>query len=144
MLAIGCDHAAYEFKTQIKEYLISKGIEVRDFGADGQTKSEYPEYASLVCKAIQDGECEKGLLFCGTGIGMSIAANKFKGIRAALCMESLGAKLSRQHNDANVLCLGARVLGLELAKHIIDTWLETEFEGGRHQKRVDMISKFED
>jgi ribose 5-phosphate isomerase B len=143
MIAIGSDHAAYEFKTHIMEYLSEKGFEVKDFGADGRTKSEYPEYASLVCKSIQSGECEKGILLCGTGIGMSIAANKHKGIRAALCMESLGAKLSRRHNDANVLCLGARVLGLELAKDIIDAWLSTDFEGGRHQKRLDMISKIE-
>ncbi len=143
MIAIGCDHAAYAFKTELLEYLRAQGYEVKDFGADGKVRSEYPEYASLVCKSIQSGECDRGLLFCGTGIGMSIAANKHKGIRAAVCMESLSAELSRRHNDANVLCLGARMVGLELAKYIIDAWLKTDFEGGRHQGRVDMISAIE-
>ena len=143
MIAVGCDHAAFTFKTELIEYLKEKGYEVKDFGSDGKVRSEYPEYAAMVCKSIQSGECEKGLLFCGTGIGMSIAANKHKGIRAAVCMEALGAELSRRHNDANVLCLGARMVGLELAKYIIDAWLKTEFEGGRHQGRVDMISAIE-
>lgn len=143
MIAIGSDHAAFGFKTEILNYLVEKGYECKDLGADGKVKSEYPEYAKLVCKTIQSGECDRGLLFCGTGIGMSIAANKMKGIRAVVCMESFGAELSRRHNNANVLCLGARVLGMELAKRIIDVWLETEFEGGRHQIRVDMISDIE-
>lgn len=144
MIAVGCDHAAYEFKAQILEYLESKGVEYKDFGSDGKIKSEYPDYAKRVAQSIQSGECEKGMLFCGTGIGMSIAANKFKGIRAAVCFESLGAILSRGHNDSNILCLGARMTGMELAKNIIDSWLETPFEGGRHKKRVDMISSFEE
>ena len=124
-------------------YIKEKGYECKDFGADGKVKSEYPEYAKLVCKSIQSGECDRGLLFCGTGIGMSIAANKMKGIRAVVCMESFCAELSRCHNNANVLCLGARVLGIELAKRIVDVWLETEFEGGRHQVRVDLITEIE-
>ncbi len=143
MIAVACDHAAFAFKTEIIGYLRDKGYDVRDFGADGKVRSEYPEYAALACRAIQSGECEKGILFCGTGIGMCISANKFKGIRAAVCTESLGAELSRRHNNANVLCLGARLVGIELAKHIIDAWLNAEFEGGRHQERVDMISAIE-
>lgn len=144
MIAVGSDHAAFSFKTEIVAYLKEKGYEVKDFGSDGMQKSEYPEYARRVCRSIKARECDKGLLFCGTGIGMSIAANKFKGIRAAACMESLGAELSRRHNDANVLCLGARMIGIEQAKRTVEVWLATEFEGGRHQSRVDMISQFEE
>ncbi|MDD2393662.1 MAG: ribose 5-phosphate isomerase B [Eubacteriales bacterium] len=143
MIAIGCDHAAYDFKVEILEYLKAKGYDVKDLGVFAAERANYPDYAHLVCETIQSGECDKGILICGTGIGMSIAANKHKGIRAALCSESLSAELSRKHNDANVLCLGARVLGPELAKHIIDAWLVTEFEGGRHQDRVDLISRIE-
>jgi ribose 5-phosphate isomerase B len=143
MIAIGSDHAAYGFKMEIIKHLEEKGILCRDYGADGKVKSEYPEYAQIVAKAVQSGECEKGILFCGTGIGMSIAANKIEGIRAAVCMESFGAELSRMHNNANILCLGARMLGLELAKKIVDVWLSTEFQGGRHKERVDMIARIE-
>ncbi len=144
MIAIGSDHAAYAFKMEILQYLQEKGYDCKDFGADGKVRSEYPQYAKLVSKSIQSGECDRGLLFCGTGIGMSIAANKVRGIRAVVCMESFGAELSRRHNNTNVLCLGARVLGIELAKKIVDVWLTTEFEGGRHQDRVDMITAIED
>ncbi len=143
MIAIGSDHAAYGFKMEILDYLTGKGYECKDCGADGKVRSEYPEYAKIVGRAIQSGECDRGLLFCGTGIGMSIAANKMRGIRAVVCMESFGAELSRRHNNANVLCLGARVLGIELAKKIVDVWLETGFEGGRHQARLDMITEIE-
>ena len=143
MIAIGSDHAAYEFKMAILNYLVEKGYECKDFGSDGNVRSDYPHYAKIVGKAIQSGECDRGLLFCGTGIGMSIAANKMKGIRAVVCMEAFGAELSRKHNNANVLCLGARVLGLGLAQRIIDVWLETGFDGGRHQTRVDMITEME-
>jgi ribose 5-phosphate isomerase B len=144
MIAIGSDHAAFEFKAEMIRHLESRGLEYKDFGADGIVKSEYPEYAKIVARAVQSGECDRGLLFCGTGIGMSIAANKVRGIRAAVCMESFSAELSRRHNDANILCLGARVLGPELAKRIIDVWLDTAFEGGRHKGRVDMISQIEE
>jgi len=143
MIAIGSDHAAFAFRMEILNYLIEKGYECKDFGADCNVQSDYPAYAKIVAKAVQSGECDRGLLFCGTGIGMCISANKVKGIRAAVCMESYSAELSRRHNNANVLCLGARVLGIELAKRIVDVWLETEFEGGRHQKRVDMITAIE-
>jgi ribose 5-phosphate isomerase B len=143
MIAIGSDHAASSFKMEILNHLTAKGYECKDFGSDGQVRSEYPEYAKLVARSVQSGECDRGFLFCGTGIGMSIAANKVRGIRAAVCMESFGAELSRRHNNANILCLGARVLGIELAKKIVDVWLETEFEGGRHQGRIDMIAEIE-
>lgn len=143
MIAIGSDHAAYAFKMEIMNYLESKGFECKDFGGDGIVKSEYPDYAKLVGKSIQSGECDRGLLFCGTGVGMSMAANKMRGIRAVVCTEVFSAKLSRLHNNSNILCLGARIVGVEYAKSIIDEWLVTGFEGGRHQIRVDMITEIE-
>jgi len=143
MIAIGSDHAAYDFKIEIVNYLKEKGYECKDFGSAENVRADYPDYAKLVAKSIQSGECDKGMLFCGTGIGMSIAANKVKGIRAAVCTESLSAELSRKHNNSNILCLGARMTGIELAKRIVDVWLETEFEGGRHQSRVDIIGQIE-
>lgn len=143
MIGIGSDHAAYEFKIEILNYLKDKGLDCKDFGSDGTTRADYPEYAKKVAKAVQSGECDRGMLFCGTGIGMSIAANKVKGIRAAVCSESYGAELSRRHNNSNILCIGARVTGIELAKKIVDVWLVTEFEGGRHQTRIDMITEIE-
>ena len=143
MIAIGSDHAAYDFKIEIVNYLKEKGYECKDFGSEANVRADYPDYARLVAKSIQSGESDRGMLFCGTGIGMSIAANKVKGIRAAVCTEALSAELSRKHNNANILCLGARMTGIELAKRIVDVWLETEFEGGRHQTRVDIISSIE-
>jgi len=144
MLAIGSDHAAFDFKEEIKRYLDSKGIKYRDFGCFSKDRVHYPEIAVAVAKAIASKECERGLLFCGTGVGMCISANKVKGIRAVVCSEPYSAKLSRQHNDTNVLALGSRVVGLELAKMIIDVWLNTSFEGGRHAERVKMIETIED
>ncbi|NLA58278.1 MAG: ribose 5-phosphate isomerase B [Firmicutes bacterium] len=143
MLAIGSDHAAYEFKEAIKAYLDEKGIEYKDFGCFSDERTDYPMYGEKVAKAVASGECDKGLLFCGTGVGMSLAANKVKGIRAVVCSDCYTAALSRRHNDANILALGARVVGLDLAKMIIDTWLNAEFEGGRHAERVAMISDIE-
>ncbi|NLY52743.1 MAG: ribose 5-phosphate isomerase B [Firmicutes bacterium] len=143
MLAIGSDHAAYEFKEAIKTYLDEKGIEYKDFGCFSNERTDYPMYGEKVAKAVASGECDKGILFCGTGVGMSLAANKVKGIRAVVCTDCYTAALSRRHNDANVLALGARVVGLDLAKMIIDTWLSAEFEGGRHAERVAMISDIE-
>ena len=143
MLAIGSDHAAYEFKEAIKTYLDEKGIEYKDFGCFSNERTDYPVYGEKVAKAVASGECDKGILFCGTGVGMSLAANKVKGIRAVVCTDCYTAALSRRHNDANVLALGARVVGLDLAKMIIDTWLSAEFEGGRHAERVAMISDIE-
>jgi ribose 5-phosphate isomerase B len=141
MIAIGSDHAGFELKEVIKEYLRRKGLEFKDYGTFSKNRADYPEYGEKVAKAVSEGECEKGLLFCGSGVGISIAANKVKGIRAIVCSEPYSAKLSRLHNDTNILALGARVVGVELAKMIIEMWLETPFEGGRHLKRVEMIEK---
>lgn len=144
MIAIGSDHAAFEFKETIKHYLEECGYEVIDFGTFSNTRVDYCDLGFQVGKAIAREECEKGLLFCGTGVGISISANKVKGVRAVVCSEPYSAKLSRLHNDTNVLALGARVVGIELAKMIIDVWLTTEFEGGRHAERVKKISKYEE
>jgi ribose 5-phosphate isomerase B len=144
MIAIGSDHAAFEFKEEVKAYLDEKGLAYQDFGAWSTERVDYPEFGAKVAKAVAAGECEKGLLFCGSGVGISIAANKVKGIRAVVCSEPYSAKLSRLHNNTNILAIGARVVGIELAKMIIDEWLETPFEGGRHQTRVEMIGNLEE
>ena len=144
MIALGCDHGGYELKQEIKKYLDEKGIEYKDYGCDSLDSVDYPIYAKKVAHAILDGECEKGILICGTGLGISLAANKVKGIRACVCSEPFTAKLSRAHNDCNVLAFGARVVGGELAKMIVDTWINTEFEGGRHQRRVDLLMEIEE
>jgi ribose 5-phosphate isomerase B len=144
MIAIGSDHAAFEFKEEVKAYLDEKGLAYKDFGAWSTERVDYPEFGEKVAKAVASGEFEKGLLFCGSGVGISITANKVKNIRAVVCSEPYSAKLSRLHNNTNILAIGARVVGIELAKMIIDVWLETEFEGGRHQKRVEMIGKLEE
>jgi len=141
MIAIGSDHAAFELKEVIKEHLEAKGIEYKDFGCYSTERVDYPEFGEKVARAVASGECERGLLFCGTGVGISISANKVKGIRAVVCSEPYSAKLSREHNDTNILALGSRVVGTDLAKMIIDIWLETGFEGGRHLKRVEMMDK---
>lgn len=143
MIAIGSDHVASGFKKEIEAYLESKGIEYEDFGTCSKERTDYPIYAEKVAKAVVSGKCEKGLLFCGTGIGISIAANKVNGIRAVVCSDCYSAQLSRQHNNSNILCMGARVVGIELAKLILDSWLNAEYEGGRHQNRLDMISEIE-
>ena len=142
-IAIAADHGAYDLKEELKKYLSGKGEEVIDYGTDSTASVHYPVYAGKVCRSVQSGEAEKGILLCSTGIGMSIAANKYRGIRAALCHETYSAKYTRLHNDANVLCIGALVTGRGLAKEITDVFLETEFEGGRHKVRVDMITEAE-
>lgn len=142
MIAIGCDHAGYELKKAIISFVTEKGCEVKDMGCDG-TSCDYPTIASAVCKEIISGNCDKGILICGTGIGMSISANKYNGIRAALCSECFSAKYTRLHNDANVLCMGARTIGVGLADEIVDIFLSTEFEGGRHKRRIDLITDIE-
>lgn len=140
MIALGCDHGGYELKQEIIKYLEANKIEYKDFGCYSEEAVDYPVYAKKVGKAIQDGECEKGILICGTGIGISITANKMKGIRAALCTDCFCAEATRQHNDANVLALGGRVVGPGLAVKIVDTFLNTEFSHAeRHQRRIDMI-----
>ena len=143
MIAIGCDHIGYELKLQVIEHLIKKGYEVKDFGANSSERCDYPVYGYKVAKAVAKGECDRGILICGTGVGISLSANKVKGIRAVVCSEPYSAQLSRKHNNTNILAIGARVVGLELAKMIVDCWLDAKFEGGRHQKRIDMITDIE-
>ncbi len=140
---IGCDHAALHMKNDIIGYLNDKGYDVDDIGPFTPESVDYPIYAKKVCDAVLAEEGSLGILICGTGIGMSLAANKVKGIRAAAVSEVYSAKLTRQHNNSNVVCMGARVIGIETAKMIADAFLETEFEGGRHQRRVDMIMDLE-
>jgi ribose 5-phosphate isomerase B len=139
-IAIGCDHAAYEMKAAISEFLKGKGHEVLNMGTDGPESVDYPDFAGKVSEAVLSGKAERGILICGTGLGMSMAANKYRGIRAALCSEPVSARLSREHNDSNVLCMGARMIGQVMAEEISSTWLETAFEGGRHQRRVEKIA----
>ena len=142
-IAIGCDHGGLEHKNAIAENLKNRGFEVVDEGIYEQVSVDYPEIAQKVCARITSGECELGILVCGTGIGMSIAANKVKGIRAAACSEHFSAKYTRLHNDSNILCLGGRVVGVGTAVELADLFVDTEFEGGRHQRRVDMVMAIE-
>lgn len=142
-IAIAADHGGFELKDSMVEYIKSLGNEVKDFGTNSADSVDYPDYAKKVCEEIQQGNSDLGILICGTGIGMSLAANKFEGIRAACVSDVYSAKMSRNHNNANVLCIGARVIGDEVAKLIIKTFLENEFEAGRHQRRVDKIMAFE-
>ena len=142
-IAIGCDHAAYTFKEEIKAYLESKGHQVVDKGCHSTDRADYPDHGIAVGEAVAGGEVERGVVICGSGIGISIAANKVKGVRCALCSEPLSAQLSRNHNDANVLAMGARLIGLEMGKAIIDAWFAAEFEGGRHVGRIAKISDYE-
>ena len=143
-IAIANDHSAVELKNIIKEHLESKGYEVLNLGTDSTESCDYPEYGAKVARAVVSGEVEKGILICGTGLGISLAANKVKGIRAAVCSEPFTAKMARVHNNCNILAFGARVVGAELAKMIVETWLDAEFEGGRHQRRVDLITAIEE
>ena len=142
-IAIGCDHAAYTFKEEIKAYLIGKGYTVVDKGCYSEERADYPDHGIAVGEAVANGECERGVVICGSGIGISIAANKVKGVRCALCMDPTMARLSRQHNDANVLSMGARLINAELGKAIVDEWFTAEFEGGRHIGRIEKISLYE-
>ena len=140
MIGLGCDHGGYELKQEIIKYLEEKGLPYKDFGCDSTKSVDYPIYARKVGRAIQNGECDKGILICGTGIGISIAANKMKGIRAALCTDCFSAEATRLHNDANILALGGRVVGPGLAVKIVDTFLNTEFSHEeRHQRSIDLI-----
>ena len=142
-IAIGNDHTAVELKKHISKYLEAKGYTVVNLGADTDESSDYPLFGEKVGKAVASGECDLGVAICGTGIGISIAANKIKGIRAAVCSEPYSARLTRQHNNANIIAFGARVVTTEMAEKIVDEFLNAEFEGGRHQRRVDMISEIE-
>ncbi len=140
-IAIGSDHGGFNLKETIKKHLEEKGYEVKDYGTYSTASCDYPVYAKAVAKSVAKGENDKGIIVCGSGIGVSIAANKVKGVRAALCHESHSAMLSRLHNNANVLCLGERITGESLALDIVDVWLKSEYEGGRHQKRIDMLDE---
>ena len=142
-LAIGCDHVGFELKPEIIDYVRELGHEVTDFGTTTNERTNYPEYAKMVPEAVVSGDCDLGILICGTGVGISIAANKFNGIRAVVCSEPYSAKLSKEHNNTNILAFGSRVVGIELAKMIVKEWLDAEFEGGRHAERVEMIAEFE-
>ena len=143
-IAIGCDHSALDYKNTIRDYIASQGHDVTDVGTYTTDSCDYPDYAAKVCTAVQNQEAEAGIVICGTGIGVSIAANKHKGIRCALCHEAYSARLTRQHNDANVLAIGARVTGIELAKDIVDAFLGTEFPGDeRHARRIAKIHEIE-
>ncbi|CAM3875392.1 ribose 5-phosphate isomerase B [Serratia silvae] len=142
-IAIGCDHVGIILKPTIIEHLEAKGITVIDKGAHGEQRTDYPLYAKAVADAVVSQEADLGILICGSGIGISIAANKVNGIRAVVCSEPYSAKLSRQHNNTNILAFGSRVIGAELAKMIVDEWLNAQFEGDRHQKRVEMIAALE-
>jgi len=143
-IVIGCDHAAFSLKETIKSHLQSRGLTVADTGAHSEDSVDYPKFGIDVARAVSSGDFEKGILLCGTGIGMSMVANKFPHVRAALCNDLFSAVMSRRHNDANVLVLGGRVIGDVLAMEIVDTWLDTPFEGGRHQRRLDQFDTIED
>ena len=142
-IAVGCDHGGLEHKNAIAEHLKERGFEVTDYGIYEQVSVDYPDIAKKLCASITSGENELGILVCGTGIGMSIAANKMNGIRAAACSEHFSAKFTRLHNNSNVLCLGGRVIGVGTAVELVDLFVDTEFEGGRHQTRVDKIMEIE-
>ena len=142
-IAIGCDHGGFHLKNAIQNYLDEQGIPYVDFGCSSTESCHYPAYAVPVCHAVTDGDCTFGILVCSTGIGMSMAANKCRGIRAACCSETYSARYTRMHNNANVLCLGEKVVGEGLALDMVDLFLNTQFEGGRHQTRVDMIMEIE-
>jgi ribose 5-phosphate isomerase B len=142
-IALGSDHGGFELKEAIKNYLKERGIEYIDFGTDSTDSVDYPEFAEKVSKAVISGDGTKGILCCGTGIGISIAANKIPGIRCAVVSDTYSAQMSREHNNANVLALGGRVVGVGLALHIVEVWLNTEFSGGRHQNRINLITDIE-
>lgn len=143
MIAIACDHSALELKEIVKQVLEEQGHSYLDYGTFDIASCHYPIYAEKAARAVASGKCEKGILICGTGIGMSLAANKIQGIRCVVCSEPYSARLSRMHNNSNMLAIGARVIGAEMAKMIVNEFLNTEFEGGRHQERVDMITALE-
>lgn len=142
-IAVGADHAGYELKQHLLARLRAAGHEAVDVGTHSSASCDYPEYAAAVARAVASGQCERGLLVCGTGIGMAIAANKLPGIRAAACQLERAAEMARRHNDANVLCLGARLTPVAEAERILEIWLATPFEGGRHQRRLEQIAALE-
>ena len=143
MIAIASDHGGYALKEHIKAYLAAKGIPCQDFGTHSTDSCDYPVFGKAAAEAVASGQCEKGIVICTTGIGISITANKVKGIRCALCADSLSAEMTRRHNDANILAMGAGIVGPNLAERIVDVFLATEFEGGRHARRVGLITQME-
>lgn len=142
-IGIGSDHGGFELKEVVKEYLSKEGIQFIDYGVDSKVSVDYPDFAKKVADAVVSEEVDRGIVICGTGIGISIAANKVKGIRCALCGDVYSARMSREHNNANMLALGGRVLGVDLALEILSIWLKSEFQGGRHEIRVNKISEIE-
>ena len=142
-IVIGNDHFGYGLKLHIKEYLMQRGHEVLDVGTNQTERTDYPVFAIKAAKAIASGECENGILICGSGVGMSIAANKVRGIRAVVCSESYSARLAKEHNNANIVAFGSRVVGTAIAESIVDAFIGSVFDGGRHQRRLDMISEIE-
>ena len=143
MIAIGCDHGGYELKQEVMKLLEEKGLEYKDYGTYSTDSCDYPIYGYRAAKAGASGECDRGILLCGTGIGIGIAASKVKGIRVCTCSDVYSAELSKRHNNSNILTMGARVVGIDLAKMIATHWLTAPFEGGRHQRRVDLITAIE-
>ena len=143
MIALASDHGAYALKELVKKHLQDRGLEVKDFGTYSKDSCDYPDFAGPAAQAVASGECDRGIVLCTTGIGVSITANKIKGIRCALLSELMSARLTRQHNDTNMLAMGAGVVGEMLALEIVDTWLDTEFQGGRHQRRIDKMMAYE-
>lgn len=142
-IGLGSDHGGFELKEKVKKHLVSRGLDVIDYGAFSNESVDYPDMAKPVCQAVQGNKIDCGILFCGTGIGISISANKYKGIRAALCSDVYSAKMAKQHNNAQIICMGGRVIGEDLACMIADTWLDTEFEGDRHIRRIEKIHSAE-
>ena len=143
-ISMGCDHGGYLLKEHVKKYLTDKGHEIVDCGCNSLDSCDYPQFGAAAARAVAEGSCERGIVICTTGIGISISANKIKGIRCALCSEPLSAEMTRKHNNANVLAMGAGMIGPNMAERIVDTFLTAEFEGGRHQRRVDGISALEE
>lgn len=142
-IGLGSDHGGYELKEKIKEHLNSLGIETVDYGVDSTQSVDYPDYGKKTAEGVLKGECERAIVCCGTGIGISIAANKVKGIRCALCGDTYSARMAMEHNNSNMLSIGARVIGIDLAMEIVDAWLNAKFEGGRHERRVSKIMEIE-
>ena len=143
MIALACDHGALALKETIKEHLEQRGFACKDFGCYSLESCDYPDYAAPAARAVASGECERGIVVCTTGIGVSIAANKVRGIRCALLSDLMSARLTRQHNNTNMMAMGAGVVGEKLALEIVDTWIDTPFEGGRHQRRIDKLMALE-
>ena len=143
MIALASDHGAYALKELVKKHLQDRGLEVKDFGTYSKDSCDYPDFAGPAAQAVASGVCDRGIVLCTTGIGVSITANKIKGVRCALLSDLMSARLTRQHNDTNMMAMGAGVVGEMLALEIVDTWLDTEFQGGRHQRRIDKMMAYE-